>query len=258
MNSPVTPVIYEKTGAIARIRFNRPDVLNAIDLDMARAFADVMCQVAADPEIRAVVLSGEGKAFIAGGDLKQLRQGAAGELITPMHEAIQRLTALPVPVLVAVHGAVSGAGLSLAMACDLVLAAEGTRFNLAYVNVGASCDVGASWHLPRLVGLHKAMEIALLGETFDAAEACRLGIVNRVVPAAELADATEKMVQRLANGPTVALGHLKQLLRASLNTRFADQLDAEEAGFKACAQTQDFAESIDAFFAKRPPQLNGR
>lgn len=258
MTSPIKPVIYEKTGGVARLRFNRPEVLNAIDLDTAHAFAAACREIAADPEIRAVVLSGEGKAFVAGGDLKQLRAGAAGDLIVPMHEAIQLLTSLQAPVIGSVHGAVSGAGVSLALACDLVLAAEGTRFNLAYVNVGASCDVGASWHLPRLVGMHKAMEIAMLSETFDAAEACRLGIVNRVVPAADLAAETERMVQRLANGPTVALGRLKQLIRSSLTNTLPAQLDAEEAGFKACSLTEDFAESIDAFFAKRPAKLVGR
>jgi 2-(1,2-epoxy-1,2-dihydrophenyl)acetyl-CoA isomerase len=254
------PLIVAREGAVARLRFNRPTVFNAIDVDMAQAFLAAVRDVAADPSVRVVVLSGEGRAFMAGGDLAALRADpvrAADALITPMHEALFQLTRLPCPVLAILHGAVAGAGLSLALACDLAIAAEGTRFSLAYVNVGTSCDVGASWSLPRVVGQRKALELALLGDTVDAAEALRLGLVNRVVPAAELAQEGERLAQRLASGPPTAHAELKGLMRDSWQRSMSEQLHAEHMAFRRCAATGDFVEAIDAFFAKRPARFQG-
>ena len=171
---------------------------------------------------------------MAGGDLTELRAdptGTAQALIGPMHEAVLLLTQMRAPVVASLHGAVAGAGLSLALACDLALAAEGTRFTLAYVNIGASCDVFIGWSLPRVVGLRKALEIALLGDAFDAAEALRLGIVNRVVPAAELESQTQDLAQRLARGPGEALAQMKRLLRTSFANDLRTQLDAEREAF---------------------------
>jgi 2-(1,2-epoxy-1,2-dihydrophenyl)acetyl-CoA isomerase len=139
-----------------------------------------------------------------------------------------------------------------------VVAAEGTRFNLAYANVAASCDVSGSWSLPRMVGLRRAMEIALLSQTFDAAEALRLGIVNRVVPGERLVEETLAMAHKLAAGPTLAYGRMKRLMRSSLDHDFATHLDAERDGFKASARTEDFQEAIAAFFGKRPAVFTGR
>jgi 2-(1,2-epoxy-1,2-dihydrophenyl)acetyl-CoA isomerase len=142
--------------------------------------------------------------------------------------------------------------------CDFVLAAEGSKFNLAYINLGTSCDVGASWALPRLVGLRRALEIALLGESFGADEALRLGLINRVLPAAELPAAAQAFAERIASGPTVAYGHMRRLMRASLDHNLATQLQAEAQAFDACARTDDLREGIEAFFAKRKPQFNGQ
>ena len=155
------------------------------------------------------------------------------------------------------HGAAAGGGLSLMLMCDFVLAAEGTKFNLAYINLGTSCDVGASWALPRLVGLRQALEIALLGENFNADEALRLGLINRVLPAAELDAAAHAFAQRIASGPTVAYGQMRRLLRDSLTRDLPAQLQAEAQAFLACAQTSDFREGVAAFFAKRPAQFTG-
>jgi 2-(1,2-epoxy-1,2-dihydrophenyl)acetyl-CoA isomerase len=254
------PLIVTRDGPIVRLCFNRPAAFNAIDVPMAQAFLAAMENIAADSAIRAVVLSGEGRAFMAGGDLAALRDdpvGAVDALITPMHEALSMLTSLPCPVLAILHGAVAGAGLSLALACDLAIAAEGTRFNLAYVNVGTSCDVGASWSLPRIVGQRKALELALLGDTVDAAEALRLGLVNRVVPAAELAQEGERLARRLASGPPTALAELKGLMRDSWQRSLPEQLHAEHMAFRRCAATGDFVEAIDAFFSKRPARFQG-
>ena len=255
-----SPLLFTCADGIARLRFNRPAVLNAIDVPTAQAFRAACDSIAADASVRAVLLSGEGRAFVAGGDLAfmQAQPAAAVDgLIEPLHQGLLKLAAIDAPVVASVHGAAAGAGLSLMLAADLVIAAEGTRFNLAYVNVGTSCDVGASWALPRVVGLRRAMEIALLGDTLGAEQALQWGLVNRVVPAAELGERTEALLQQLARGPTKALGRLRRLMRQSLGTEFAPQLAAEAESFAACAATADFAEGVSAFLAKRPARFTG-
>lgn len=259
MDSSVLRV--EREGAIARIVFNRPRQLNAIDLPTAEAFDDACALLQADGTVRVVVLRGEGAHFGAGGDLKQFKtapEQAAKALIDPMHRGLLRLSRMPVPVLASLQGHVSGGSLSLALGCDLAIAADDVRFNMAYVNVAASCDVGGSWHLPRLVGLRRAMEIALLGGSLDAAEALQAGLVNRVVPVAELAAATEALARRLAEGPTAAYGRMKRLLRASTYNSLAAQLDLERDAFVASAGSDDFGEALQAFFERRPAHFTGR
>ncbi|UST53474.1 enoyl-CoA hydratase-related protein [Comamonadaceae bacterium OTU4NAUVB1] len=255
------PLLLERDGAVARIRFNRPAALNAIDPPMARAFLATVRTLAADRSVRAVLMSGAGKGFMAGGDLGVLsadpRRGAA-ELIGPLHEALTVLDAMDAPLVAQVHGVAAGAGLSLMLQADFVLAAAGTRFNLAYANIGASCDVGASWALPRRVGLRRALEIALLGDTHDADAAERMGLINRVVPADALEAEALALAQRLARGPTVALGHLRRLMRGSFDRDLAGQLDAEAAAFQACAATDDFRIGLDAFRDRRPAAFTGR
>ena len=157
-----------------------------------------------------------------------------------------------------VQGVAAGAGLSLMLQADFVLASEGSKFNLAYINLGASCDVGASWALPRWVGLRRALEISMLGETLDAAQAQHMGLINRVLPADALAPEVRHLAQRLANGPTQALGHMRRLMRASLETDLETQLGAEWQAFRACAQTDDLRAGIDAFFQKQPARFTGR
>jgi len=250
-----------RTGGVAHIRFNRPKALNAIDAGMALAFHEACRAIAADEHVRAVCLSGEGRAFMAGGDLAAMRedpQGVSEQLIDGMHGGLRLLAQLKAPVVASVQGAVAGGGLGVVLGCDLVIADEGTRFGIAYPGIGASCDCSTSWGLPRIVGLRKAMELAFLGENFDAEQAMDLGIVNRVVPAKELASATEALMQRLAQGPTQAYGHLKRLLRSSLQSDLDTHLDAEAAGFRECAGTHDFREGVAAFFDKRSPVFQGR
>ena len=256
-----SPLQIGREGAVATLRFNRPAALNAIDVPMARSFLSAVKDLAADRGVRAVLMSGAGKGFMAGGDLAVLQadplQGAA-DLIGPLHEALTVLDAMDAPLVAQVHGVAAGAGLSLMLQADFVLAAEGTRFNLAYVNIGTSCDVGASWALPRLVGMRRALEIAMLGDAFDAAAAERMGLINRVLPAAELEAAAMALAQRLAAGPTAALGHLRRLMRGAFDRDLAAQLDAESAAFRDCAATEDFRLGIDAFFARKPAVFTGR
>lgn len=256
-----SPVLLTRNGAIAQVQFNRPQQLNTLDVPTAQAFLAICQTLQADTTVRAVVISGAGRGFGAGGDLASFRDdpgATAVAVIEPMHAAIKILNDLNAPVIASLHGVVAGGSLSLAMACDLAIAAEGTKFNLAYANVAANCDVSGSWHLPRLVGLRNAMQIALLCDTFLADEALRLGLVNRVVPADQLAAETDKLAQRLAKGPTLALGRLKKLLRVSLNNDLATQLDLERDGFRDSTATRDFGEALDAFFGKRPPVFEGR
>lgn len=255
------PLRLERAGAIATLCFNRPGALNAIDVPLALALRDTVHALAQDASVRCVVLRGAGRGFMAGGDLATLRadpvQGAC-DLLAPLHEAVALLAQLNAPVIAQVHGVAAGAGLSLMLQADFVLAAEGTRFNLAYINLGTSCDVGASWALPRLVGLRRALEIALLGDTYSAQEAERLGLVNRVVPAAELDTAVQELAQRLASGPTLAYGHMRRLMRASFDHDLPTQLAAEADAFAACAHSTDLPEGLEAFHAKRPAAFQGR
>ena len=259
--SSAAPLKVTREGAIATLRFSRPEAMNAIDVPMAQALLAAVQDLAVDPGVRAVVLCGAGKAFMAGGDLATLRanpvQGAA-DLLGPLNAAVQILAGMNAPVIAKVHGAAAGAGLALMLQADFVIAAEGTRFNLAYINLGTSCDVGASWALPRLVGLRHALEIALLGDTLTASDALRLGLVNRVVPAGELDETTAAFAQRLAQGPTLAYGAMKRLMRASFDRDLDTQLTAETAAFAGCAATQDMRSGIEAFFAKTPAHFEGR
>ena len=207
MNDSESPLQSGRDGAVATLRFNRPAALNAIDVPMAEALLAAVQQLQADDSVRAVLLSGAGRGFMAGGDLATLQAdpvGGSAALLKPLNAALTVLNAMNAPLIAQVHGVAAGAGLSLMLQADFVLAAEGTRFNLAYVNLGTSCDVGASWALPRLVGLRRALEIAMLGETLDAAAAERVGLVNRVVPAAELDAEAMAFAHRLAKGPTLA------------------------------------------------------
>lgn len=258
---PTAPLLLERNGAIATLRFNRPDALNAIDVPMANAVLAAVQTIAADPGVRAVVLCGNGRGFMAGGDLATLRadpvQGAI-DILTPLNAALLLLAQMNAPVIAQVHGVAAGAGLSLLLMADYVIAAEGTRLNLAYINLGTSCDVGASWALPRTVGLRKALEIALLGEAFTADDALRLGLINRIVPAAELDSATTNLAQRLAAGPTVAYGAMKRLMRQSLDRTLPEQLTAEKEAFVQCADSEDFRTGVEAFHARQSPSFAGR
>lgn len=246
-------------GPVAHIRFARPEALNAIDLALAEGFRDA---VAALPEdLGCLLLSGEGRGFMAGGDLRAFHAAgaAAPELIArileAMHPAVERLAALPFPVVAAVQGPAAGAGLSLALAADLVIAAEDARFTLGYLGIGAPPDCGGSFQLARRLGPSRAMGFALLGESLDAEAARALGLVHRIVPRAALEAESAALAARLAAGPRAAIAATKRLLRAALETPLPAQLAAEQAAFLACAAGPDFAEGVAAFLERRPPRF---
>lgn len=260
---PDAALILDAAGPVATITFNRPAQLNALDVAMAEAFEAAVGQLAEQPDLRVIVLRGAGRGFMAGGDLGQIQRALAegpdlvDAIMQPLHRTLIRLSEMPQPVLASLHGPVAGAGMSVAMAADLAIAADDAKFTLAYARIGTSIDGSGSWHLPRLVGLRKAMEIALLADTLDATEAQRLGLVNFLVPTADLADRTTALATRLAAGPTQALGQIKRLLRTSLAHDLPTQLDAERTAFHACMATDDFAEGVKAFLQKRSPTFCG-
>jgi 2-(1,2-epoxy-1,2-dihydrophenyl)acetyl-CoA isomerase len=178
--------------------------------------------------------------------------------IHQVHPTIIAMRRLPVPIVAAVHGAVAGIGMSLMMACDLALAADDTRFTLAYCHLGTSPDGGSTFFLPRTLGMKRAMEVALLGERIDAKTALAWGLVNWVVPAAELGERTAALARRLASGPAEAYAGTKRLLSQSLGSSIETQLQAEAESFARCTGTEDFVEGVAAFIAKRPPKFQGR
>lgn len=261
------PVQRIDDGAVSWIRLNRPAVLNALDEGMASAFRDACAAVnrrAERGEARVLVISGNGRGFMAGGDLARLSAdpaaapAVAGTLIDALHDGLRILDRIDIPVIAAVHGPVAGAGMSLACAADLCIAADSAVFTTAYARIGTTPDGSATHTLPRLVGLRKALELAMLSDSVGADEALRLGLVNRVVPEADLTRAAEALARRLAAGPTVAYAGIRHLMRQSFTTPLDRQLDAERAQFVAAAATEDFREGVAAFLAKRPPAFQGR
>jgi len=261
-------VLLATDGPIATLTLNRPQVLNAINREMVEGLAAALDRVEASPELRVVILRGAGNGFMAGGDIKfftELTGLAATErrrqferFIEVVHPTILRLRRLRQPVIASVHGACAGIGMSLMMASDLAIAAEGSVFTLAYVHLGVSPDGGSTFFLPRHVGAKKAMEIALLGDRFDAANALALGLVNEVVPAAALGERTTALARRLAQGPADALAGTKRLLNRSFDAPLPVQLQAEAESFASCAATGDFTEAVAAFIEKRPPRFATR
>jgi len=262
MDQAGSPVLLAIEQSVAVITLNRPRVLNAIDAQTARSLADAIARVEQDGTARALLLRGEGRAFCAGGDVARFLEGdptaAIEAIIDPLHEALRALDALKLPTLAVVQGAAAGAGFSLSMACDLCIAADDAVFSLAFARIGISPDSSSTYRLPRLVGTRKALELAMLAEPVRAPEALALGLVNRVVPAADLASEAMAMARRLAQGPTAAYARIKHLVGCSLGTDLSTQLDLEREAFLAGTRTADFREGAQAFLAKRPPQFEGR
>lgn len=251
----------ETAEAIATITLDRPDALNALTIPMKVALLEALRAIAADRAVRAVVLTGAGRAFCAGQDLRERLEPGAPPLGEELRERynpiILALRSLPQPVIAAVNGVAAGAGASLAFACDLRVAADTARFVLAFERIGLVPDSGATWTLPRLVGGAKAAELALLGEAVTAEEALRIGLVGRVVPADELPAAARALALRLAAAAPAALAATKRLLDGAFEHDLAAALEAEASAQDALGRTDDHAEGIAAFIEKRPPRFRG-
>ncbi len=257
-------IIFEVEGAVARITLNRPEAANGLDIQMARELmlAAMECDERAD--VRAVVLTGAGKMFCAGGDLKSF--AAYGdelatrlkEITTYLHAATSRFSRMDAPLVVAVNGMAAGAGMSLAVAGDLSLAGESAKFTMAYTAAGLSPDGSSSYFLPRLIGLRRTQELMLTNRRLSAAEALEWGLLNRVVPDAELMEQSMELARGLATGATRAYGTVKQLLLSSFGESLETQMELEARGIAASGRTEDGREGINAFLEKRAPRFQGR
>ncbi len=252
---------FDNQTGIGYLELNRPDKLNAIDLPMANAFLAAVRELVSKPNLRCIVLSGAGRAFAAGGDVACFAPPnnpaeQINALLDPLHAAIIALRQCQAPVITAVKGVAAGAGFSLAIAGDLVLAEENAKFIIAYTGLGATPDCGASWFLPRRVGRARAMEILLSDPVIDAQAAKEWGIVNKVLASENFESLVEECVLRIASGPTQAYGACKALIDSEVS--LAQHLEDERSYFIATSQTGDFREGVSAFLAKRKPVFKGR
>ena len=258
-------VLTDVHDGVATITLDNPTRLNAFTGDMRESMSRALDQVAADPNVRVLVVTGAGRAFCAGGDVKHmvgLKQRAAGfEDMAPLLEAgravVTRIDALPFPTIAAVNGPAAGAGMNLALACDLRIASDQASFGETFARIGLHIDWGGSYHLPRAVGLAKALELCWLADVIDAAEALRIGLVNQVVPHAEFAGAVTSLAQRLARAPRTSIRLAKRTLRAAWHRSLADAIDAEFEAQAACWDSPDAAEGIQAFVDKRAAVFGG-
>jgi 2-(1,2-epoxy-1,2-dihydrophenyl)acetyl-CoA isomerase len=251
-------------SGVAHLRLVRADARNAIDPAMVAALAQAAQACSHDPSVRAVLITAAGPAFTVGGDLRYLAgraddlDDALEEMIPAYHRALARLATLDVPVVCAVQGAIAGGGLGLAWLADVVLAADDAVFATGFAQIGLSGDGASTWFLPRLVGLRRAQELEICGRVLTAAEALDWGLVTRVVPHAELEEEATALATRLAAGPTVALAHMRRLLRDSWGATLEQQLESERAAMQATGATADAREGVRAFAEKRTPGFTGR
>lgn len=259
-NAPVTHD-FDATTGVARITFDRPDVLNAIDLATALAFGEAVSAVTGLAGLRCIVLAGAGRAFIAGGDVASFGEEPAAmvdALLEALHPPLLALRACAAPVVAVVQGAAAGGGLSIALGGDYLLASDRARFVIAYDRIGAAPDCGGTWFLARKTGRTRAFAMMLRGEALDAQAALEAGLVSEVVPHGELEARALALVLRIASGPTQAYGQFKRLLDRASAASLADQLEAEREAFIAATGTGDFREGVAAFLGKREPIFTGR
>lgn len=259
------PVHHRVTDQVAHVTLNRPEALNALTPEQRDRLIELFAGFSADPEVRAVVLTGTGRGFCAGADLRGgavAAERVTGDVSRTLRLGAQRLIAAVLdcekPVIAAVNGTAAGLGAHLALACDLVLAAESARFIEVFVRRGLVPDAGGAHLLPRLIGPQRAKELMFFGDALSAPEAERLGLVNRAVPDEELAEVATAWALRLAAGPTRALALTKQLVNASLETDRATAFAAEAAAQELNMTTRDAREGLRAFAARESPKYEGR
>jgi 2-(1,2-epoxy-1,2-dihydrophenyl)acetyl-CoA isomerase len=251
--------------AVCLLTLNRPDRLNALTVEVAHDFQAAV-QEALAKSSRAIVLTGAGRAFCAGGDLREMQNIATregrleaffDEPLRILNDAILLIRKTPLPFIAAVNGVASGGGCNLALACDLVIAAESATFNQAFIKIGLSPDCGGTFILPRLVGMKRAAELMFTGDMLTAQSALEIGMINAVTPDGELMSHTLAMADRLAAAPTAAIAQIKKLLEASAINDYGGQLELERKAQIESGQTKDFIEGVTAFLEKRPPRFVG-
>ncbi|HEX2360596.1 MAG TPA: enoyl-CoA hydratase-related protein [Jiangellaceae bacterium] len=260
-----TPVRYVVDGAVAIITLDRPDAMNSLDTATKVALRDHLLRAAGNPAVRSVVLTGSGRAFCVGQDLKEhaeaLADGSADleQTVRDHYNPIATtLATMPKPVVAAVNGIAAGAGAAFAFACDLRVVADTAGFNLAFAAVGLSCDSGSSWSLPRLVGWARARELLLLPRTVEADEALDMGLATEVVPADDVLERATELARQLAAGPTQAYAAIRAALEYSATHGLAESLTNEGALMQRTGATEDHRAAVAAFLAKQPPTFAGK
>jgi 2-(1,2-epoxy-1,2-dihydrophenyl)acetyl-CoA isomerase len=264
--APATPVLLEsKHEGIVTLVMNRPDRLNALNNELSAALNNALTRIAQDDSVRTVVLTGAGRAFCSGGDLSQIRKGRESgnvELFEPLLRAGMQISVkmrtMPQPVIAAVNGAAAGAGMNIALAADIRIAAEGATFGQTFARVGLFPDYGGMFFLPQLVGPSAAAELFYTGDMIDSQTALRLGIVNHVVPAARLEAEVTAMARKIAQGPPLAIKAVKRAIFASDKKALEEALENEVHQQMKCFRSEDCSEGVRAFFEKRAPNFQGR
>lgn len=258
-------LLVSDAGGVRTLTLNRPDSYNSFTAELKETLLAELRWAATEPSVRAIVITGAGRAFSAGQDLREHIEVLNADGDAPMstvdehyNPLVRALTSLQKPVIAAVNGTAAGAGASLAFACDLRIAAESAKFLLAFAGVGLSADTGASWTLPRLVGYGRAMEMMLLGQPVTAEEALRIGMINRMVPDGTALTAATELAATMATGPTSAYGKIKEAMLAAGGADLEGALEVESRTQAELAQTGDHREAVRAFVAKRPPSFTGQ
>lgn len=257
-------IVFDKSEGVATIALNRPEKLNAFNGRMHEEVHDALDAASEDEEVRCVLLRGEGRGFSAGADLAQIVESEDGSpdlgqyLRETYSRLVMRMVEIQKPIVAALHGPVYGAGMGIALACDLRVAARSAKFSVAFIKIGLMPDAGVSFFLPRIIGLGRAMEMAMLGEALDAEEAYRVGLVNRIVSDESLVEEATEFARHLAQLPTRALGQIKSSMYASFESDLRTALESEAEGQTVCGYTEDHKEGIAAFFEKRQASFVGR
>lgn len=265
-SGPTETVLVERADGVATIRLNRPEAMNSLDVPTKEALRDAVLDVADDSAVRCVVLTGSGRAFCVGQDLKEhigiLTSDDRDTLFTTVERhfnpIVTAVATMPKPVVAAVNGVAAGAGASLAFACDVRVVADTAGFNLAFAGIALSCDTGSSWTLPRLVGHARALDLLYFPRTVDAEESRAMGLATQVVPAAELEATVGELARRLAAGPTLAYGAIRRSLAYSAGHDLADSLTHEAEMMNLTGSSADHAAAVSAFVAKEKPTFAGR
>ena len=252
-------VIYEKKGRVACITLNRPEVLNALDLEIRQQLKELFLQIEADDGIGCIFISGAGRSFSAGGDVKTMggyRSGGGRKRLINMHQMIKALALSDKPSIAAVHGFVAGAGLSLALACDMRLASANAKFVASFLNVGLAPDSGSFYFLPRIVGMAKAKELVLRPQPIKADEALSIGLVNHVFDEESFEEKAFAIAEDISSRPALAVSLSKTILNRSFEMSLDEALDFEAMAQDICFQSDEHVEGIKAFNEKRKPRFN--
>lgn len=260
------PVLYDVADGVATVTLNRPEAMNSLDIPAKVALLEAITRAAEDDAVRCLVLTGSGRAFCVGQDLKEhitiLAEGSSDALFRTVPEhfnpMVTAIATMPKPVVAAVNGVAAGAGASLAFACDIRVLADTAGFNLAFAGIGLSCDTGSSWTLPRLVGRAKALDLLYFPRTVPAQESLELGLATKVVPAGDLADEVLTLSRRLAAGPTAAYGAMRRSVAFAEGHDLPAALEFEEQMMTSTGSSEDHRNAVDAFIAKQKPVFNGR